>query len=420
MNIWEIVWKCELTFELLLFSFLMCRNFARKPLFWIRAAAGSGICLFGTLLFVSNTKTMWESIPGIIIMFLLSMLTMVFCYENSVREIFFVSVAAYSTQIILYSVFILLQTFLNINDGIAFILLYVVLLAVAVYMVLHFMEKRIDETEHVTVHPGFLLLLLVTAGLIDTVFKFYMVDHMLGVETKEIFRCVENFFHGWPGLLLLMVQFGTLKRNSISAQKQQLEDLLYQKQQQYELSRKNMELINIKCHDLKHWFKRLQSLSGSAYEKEAKEIQKALAIYDSMFQTGNKILDTILTEKKLYCEYNKINMTCIAEGEKLDFLSESELCSLFGNIVDNAVTAVSHLEEEEKRTINILVRTRGNFLSIHEENYYEGELKKSGDGFETTKKDKEHHGFGLKSIKMITGKSSRKYVRDSGGRSVQY
>lgn len=172
MNIWEIVWKCELTFELLLFSFLMCRNFARKPLFWIRAAAGSGICLFGTLLFVSNTKTMWESIPGIIIMFLLSMLTMVFCYENSVREIFFVSVAAYSTQIILYSVFILLQTFLNINDGIAFILLYVVLLAVAVYMVLHFMEKRIDETEHVTVHPGFLLLLLVTAGLMIRCLSF--------------------------------------------------------------------------------------------------------------------------------------------------------------------------------------------------------------------------------------------------------
>lgn len=69
--------------------------------------------------------------------------------------------------------------------------------------------------------------------------------------------------------------------------------------------------------------------------------------------------------------------------------------------MDNAVTAVSHLEEE-KRTINILVRTRGNFLSIHEENYFEGELKKTADGFETTKKDKEHHGFGLKSIRMIT------------------
>lgn len=107
-------------------------------------------------------------------------------------------------------------------------------------------------------------------------------------------------------LLLLMVQFGTLKRNSISAQKQQLEDLLYQKQQQYELSRKNMELINIKCHDLKHWFKRLQSLSGSAYEKEAKEIQKALAIYDSMFQTGNKILDTILQKRNSTVNITKL------------------------------------------------------------------------------------------------------------------
>lgn len=400
MNIWDVVWKCELTFELLVFSFLMCRQFGKKSFFWLRAAAGSGICLFGSVLLVSNTTTMWESIPGIIMIFLLSMLTMVFCYENPVREILFVSIAAYITQIVLYSVFILLQTFLEISSGISFIVLYALLLAIAIAIVLHFMEKRISETGHVTVHPGFLLVLLVTAGLIDTVFKFYMVDHMLGVETKEIFAAWK-LFSMVACLLLLMVQFGTLKRNSISAQKQQLEDLLYQKQQQYELSRKNMELINIKCHDLKHWFQRLQGLSGSAYEKEAKEIQKALTIYDSMFQTGNQILDTILTEKKLYCEYNKINMTCIAEGEKLDFLSESEICSLFGNIVDNAVTAVSHLEEE-KRTINILVRTRGNFLSIHEENYFEGELKKTADGFETTKKDKEHHGFGLKSIQMIT------------------
>ena len=228
-----------------------------------------------------------------------------------------------------------------------------------------------------------------------------MVDNMLGIESKEIFLAWKSFSMV-ACLLLLAVQFGTLKRNSISAQKQQLENLLYQKQQQYELSRKNMELINIKCHDLKHWFKRIQGLSGSAYEKEAQEMQEALTIYDSMFQTGNQVLDTILTEKKLYCEYNKINMTCIAEGEKLDFLSESEICSLFGNIVDNAVTAVSHLKDEEKRTINILVRMRGNFLSIHEENYFEGELRASADGFETTKKDKEHHGFGLKSIRMIT------------------
>lgn len=51
-------------------------------------------------------------------------------------------------------------------------------------------------------------------------------------------------------------------------------------------------------------------------------MQKALTIYDSMFQTGNQILDTILTEKKLYCEYNKINMTCIAEGKTQLFIGK--------------------------------------------------------------------------------------------------
>ena len=113
MNIWDVMWKCELTFELLVFSFLMCRHFGKKSFFWLRAAAGSGICLFGSVLLVSNTTTMWESIPGIIMIFLLSMLTMVFCYENPVREILFVSIAAYILVIVLYIIFILLQTFLK-------------------------------------------------------------------------------------------------------------------------------------------------------------------------------------------------------------------------------------------------------------------------------------------------------------------
>ena len=34
-------------------------------------------------------------------------------------------------------------------------------------------------------------------------------------------------------------------------------------------------------------------------------------------------------------------------------------------------------------------------------NPYEGELKKSGDHYETTKADKENHGFGLESVKRI-------------------
>lgn len=174
-----------------------------------------------------------------------------------------------------------------------------------------------------------------------------------------------------------------------------MEDLLYQKQQQYEIFKENIELLNIKCHDLKHW---LQNMDGSIHKEEALEIQKALSVYDAMMDTGNKTLDVILTEKKLYCEYNNIHLTCIAQGEPLHFLTEAEIYSLFGNILDNAIEAVSGLQDEDKRAIHLLVKYMGRFLSVHEENYYAGELRKD---FKTTKTDKRHHGFGLKSIRMI-------------------
>lgn len=398
MNLWETVQKCEFTFEMLLLSFLLCRNFVKRRYFWLWAAAGSAVCFAGTVLMMRAAKTMWQSIPCILLVFLLSMLTLLLCYESPVRKILFVSVTAYIAQSILYSVFIIFQTLFSIDGGPGFICLYAALLCMALVLLEKLLGKRLEKADRATVHPGFLSFLFLTAALIDIVFKFYMVDHQLGKEAGGVFVAWKGFSMV-SCLLLLVVQFGALYRNSILAEKEKLSELLYQKQQQYEISRENMELINMKCHDLKHWF---QGLSGSAFEKEAGEIQKALAIYDSLFQTGNEILDTILTEKKLYCEYNKIHMTCIAEGQKLDFLSQGEICSLFGNLVDNAVTAVSKITDEEKRTIHLSVRSRGRLLSIHEENYFEGELIQKEDGFETTKTDKVHHGFGLKSIRMIT------------------
>lgn len=204
--------------------------------------------------------------------------------------------------------------------------------------------------------------------------------------------------------LILMVQFGTLRNASQSAAQKHLEELLYEKERQYRITRENMDLINIRCHDLKNWISDMQNRDGRVYEEENAEMQKALTIYDSTIQTGNEILDTILTEKKLYCEYNGILLTCIAEGERLAFFSVGEICSLFGNIMDNAIEAVSQIREGEKRTINLSVTVRGNLLSIHEENYYSGECIQNENYIETTKKDKNYHGFGLKSIRMITEK----------------
>ena len=55
-------------------------------------------------------------------------------------------------------------------------------------------------------------------------------------------------------------------------------------------------------------------------EKYIEEIQDSIQIYEAMVKTGNDVLDTILTEKSLACKANNIVVSCVADGEGLEFL----------------------------------------------------------------------------------------------------
>jgi sensor histidine kinase regulating citrate/malate metabolism len=82
-----------------------------------------------------------------------------------------------------------------------------------------------------------------------------------------------------------------------------------------------------------------------------------------------------------------------------------DIYSLFGNALDNAITAVSGLEDPEKRVIFMKVHIQDSFLSIHFENGFAGKLKYDSNAqIMTTKEDREIHGYGLKSIQRVVGK----------------
>lgn len=67
-------------------------------------------------------------------------------------------------------------------------------------------------------------------------------------------------------------------------------------------------------------------MSNENLKKEVvNEMASAIEIYDSSIKTGNKVLDTILTEKSLSCSQNKIKLSCLVDGEDLNFISEIDL-----------------------------------------------------------------------------------------------
>ena len=110
------------------------------------------------------------------------------------------------------------------------------------------------------------------------------------------------------------------------------------------------------------------------------------------------MLDTNLTSKSLYCQQHGITLTCVADGAALDFMDTMDLCSLFGNALDNAIESVEKLPDSEQRLIHLVVARQKSFLWIRVENTYDGAFQADGTLPKTTKSDARYHGYGLKSI----------------------
>lgn len=197
--------------------------------------------------------------------------------------------------------------------------------------------------------------------------------------------------------LILFNLFNLSENDEMQNEVNTMTELLHREKEQYKLAKENIDLINIKCHDLKH---QIKALRQDASESHIRKIEEAVMIYDSVMKTGNDVLDVILTEKSLYCEKHHIRLTCVVHGEALSFMDNMDIYSLFGNALSNAIEEVSKIEREEKRFISMNVQSAGKFLSIHIENFYEGEIKFEND-FPVTSKDKDYHGFGMKSMRYI-------------------
>lgn len=199
--------------------------------------------------------------------------------------------------------------------------------------------------------------------------------------------------------LALALDFGMSINKRLSDEKAALNTILEEGKRQYEYEKKNIEMINLKCHDLKH---QLGAMKGKIYEEQIDELNNVIEIYDSSVKTGNEALDVVLTQKSLYCSQHGIRLTCLINGENYNFIARHELYSLFTNMIDNAIEAVEKLPEG-KRVISITERTVKGFLTLCAENYYLGEIELEG-GLPVSAKDASEHGFGVKSMKLIAEK----------------
>lgn len=207
----------------------------------------------------------------------------------------------------------------------------------------------------------------------------------------------------WYVLILIVVYWLGVRR--VRREGELLEQVIRVMGEQQQLSRESMDIINRKCHDIKHQLRALMEMEdGVERRKYLEEIRGAMSIYDAVYQTGNAALDTVLREKALLCQEYEIKFSCMADGKALEFMDTLDVYALFGNALDNAVESVMREEDKEKRLINMRITKQMQILYIHLDNYCR-EPVRFEDGLPvTSKKDRENHGFGLRSIRHIAKK----------------
>lgn len=216
----------------------------------------------------------------------------------------------------------------------------------------------------------------------------------------------------WTAVYLTQILLGVvlyleneLFKKSEMRQELELMDILWKKnKEQYQLAKENIAVINQKVHDLKHQIRAIRNASKEDVDRYLEEVEDSVQIYESIVQTGNEVLDTILTEKSLYCKSKGIQVSCVADGIQMKFMNTVDLYAILGNAIDNAIEEVEKFQEKEKRQIDVLIYRQQQLLAINVINPLKGQLQYEGGLPITTKSDRKIHGFGLRSIQYILKK----------------
>lgn len=209
----------------------------------------------------------------------------------------------------------------------------------------------------------------------------------------------------FAGIIILEASESRRRETNLSYELEATESLMQRQYEQYRQFRANDESLHQVYHDLKHQIAFLRTETNDARKEERLQaIENVIQRHEAVSDSGNGVLDTLLTGKNLTCMEKKITMTCYADGRQLGFMDAMDICSLFGNAIDNAVECVEQIKDECKRLIHVTVSVQNDMMLIVIENCCDKPLDIDHDTISTTKLDKSLHGYGLKSIRRTVEK----------------
>lgn len=269
-------------------------------------------------------------------------------------------------------------------------------------------------------------------SLTELSFKYWMQLFFIPLVTIYIIHntfCLtyqnqKNFFFLITTILMILVNYITFEVYDKLGIQQETEkqNLAYEQQlalcnkQAAEREAAYQETRRVR-HDINEY---LVDLKASIQSGELKEAEKKIdtilesnQIYrNEVSSSGNLVIDSLINYKYSLACQKMIAMKCyVFVPEHLPF-DGSDLCIILGNLLDNAIEAVSNLPDKQRHLEISVLQIKGN-LSITVQNPYEGNINKNELGqILTNKPDNLNHGLGLLSVQRSVEKYNGEFLTD--------
>jgi len=174
-----------------------------------------------------------------------------------------------------------------------------------------------------------------------------------------------------------------------------------------EMNKKNTELRRFR-HDAKNLLLVLKAIvSERKIEQAIDYIDKMLDTVETIkvkeFDTGNFIADALLESKAKVAAQNNIAMT-VTGNIPANRVEDVNLVILISNLLDNAIEAAKQVEGERKIEIHSILKKNIWILSVKNSCVKDVVIRENR--IETTKDNKEAHGFGISNIERVIHKYS--------------
>jgi len=407
--------------EIIVAEFLMTVRLKRNSHYVLRFI-GVVVALLGIALLIPSLENAWYNFAIYLVIFALSIVGLKVLYREPWINIVFCGVAAYTVQHLAYQFTNLIFTVVLWGESPLFGIYHTnaidisklsweTFFWIAVYAMGYFsvyvtswflFAQHVNKNEDLKIKKQSFVILVAGCLVLNILLNALV---LFSGEPQTVVNSIVRHIAGtFNCLLLLQWQFELVRSKRLETELDFTKKLLIQAKEQYRVSKESIDLVNLKCHDIKHQIREIGS-HKQLDEETVHDLEETVNVYDATVKTDHEALDVILTEKSFKCLHHNIILNCIADGKCLSFMKSSDVYALFGNALDNAIEAVMKLKDETRRVIGLKVYSVGDLITINVKNFYEGEISLNAAGLPyTTKKDKDYHGFGMKSIGMIVEK----------------